>query len=89
VPAPPAAVISGGTRNDYDAELLERLLRDAGLPEERLMEAVQEIVTYKVDQRVLKQLTAANPMYAAAADHARTVVDTPWRVTVKPVGGHL
>src|SRR5580765_1053490 len=36
------AVISGGTRNDYDAELLQQLLRDAGLPEHRLAEAVEE-----------------------------------------------
>jgi hypothetical protein len=78
------AVISGGTRNDYDADVLQQLLRDAGLPEERLSEAVQQIVTYKVDQRVLKQLAAANPAYAAAIDQARTTVETPWRVTVKP-----
>jgi hypothetical protein len=77
------AVISGGERSEYDAELLSERLRDAGLPEDRLAEAVVQTVSYKVDQRVLRQLAAANPAYKTAVDKSRTVVDTPWRVSVK------
>jgi hypothetical protein len=77
------AVVSGGVRAEYDAEKLEAGLLTAGLPAERFAEAVSLVVSYKVDQRVLKQLAAANPAYAAAIDAARTYVETPWRVTVK------
>ncbi len=77
------AVVSGGTRSEYDAELLAELLRDAGLPEDRISEAIAETVSYKVNQLVLKQLAAANPDYQAAIELAKTTVETPWRVTVK------
>ncbi len=78
------AVVSGGRRVDYDAELLQQRLRQAGLPEDRLAKAVVEVVSYKVDARVLRQLAAANREYAAAIEEAKSMVDTPWRVTVKP-----
>ena len=81
------AVISGGQRSEYDPEELTLLLRAAGLPEERLAEAVVQTVSYKVDQRVLRQLAGANPVYAAAVKAALTVIETPWRVTVKHVRG--
>jgi len=77
------AVVSGGSRPEYDAELLRERLRMAGLPEQRLAEVVVEVVSYKTDGRVLRQLAGANPAYAAAIEEARTVVDAPWRVTVK------
>lgn len=83
------AVISGGEKAEYDAEMLQDLLRIAGLPEDRLARTVVETVTYKVNQLVLRQLTAANRDYAAAAEAARTVVETPWRVTLKPTKGPL
>ena len=41
--------MSGGTRREYDAELLVELLRDAGLPEERIADAVVETVSYRVN----------------------------------------
>ena len=77
------AVVSGGTRREYDAELLVELLRDAGLPEERIADAVVETVSYRVNQLVLKQLAAANANYAAAIELAETTVEAPWRVSVK------
>ena len=77
------AVVSGGSRREYDAELLVELLRDAGLPEERIADAVVETVSYRVNQLVLKQLAAANPNYAAAIELAETTVEAPWRVSVK------
>lgn len=81
---PVDAVVTGGSKAEYDVELLQKALRAAGLPENRIAQAVVETVTYKVDQRVLRQLTAANPAYGAAIDAARTTVDTPYRVDVKP-----
>jgi hypothetical protein len=84
---PVDAVISGGRAADYDAELLQERLRQVGLPEERIAEVVVQTVSYKVNQRVLKHITGANPDYAVAADAARTIIDTPWYVTLKPVRG--
>jgi len=80
---PLVAVISGGTRPEYDPDLLIRGLEAAGLPEERIWAAVKQVVEYKPDQRVLRQLAAANPDYAAAIDRAKRTVETPWRVQVK------
>jgi hypothetical protein len=83
------AVISGGPTSQFDTELLQEGLRAAGLPEDRLAKAVEQTVSYKPKQLVLKQLAGANPDYAAAIDAARTIVETALRVTVKPAGGHL
>jgi len=80
---PVDAIVSGGPSADYDAELLVDGLRAAGLPDDRLADAVTVIVTYKVDQRVLRQLAGANPAYAAAIDSARSTVDKPWRVALR------
>jgi hypothetical protein len=77
------AVVSGGTRPEYDAELLCRRLSAAGLPPERLGELVEAVITYKVNTQVARQLALANPEYAAALDEARTDVPAPWRVSVK------
>jgi len=83
------ATITGGTENTYDTELLMEGLRAEGLPEERLTKAVEQIVSYKVNQRILKQLAGANAGYAAAIDAAQMTVDKPWHAYVKPAGGHL
>ena len=82
---PVDAVISGGPSADYDAELLVDRLRAAGLPNDRIIDAVTVIVSYKVDQRVLRQLASANPGYAAAIDSAKSTVEKPWRVSLKGV----
>lgn len=75
--------LSGGETTDYDETALMAALRDAGCPEDRIAEAVVETVSYKVDKRVLRQLTAANPAYAAAAESAATKTETPLRASVK------
>jgi hypothetical protein len=80
---PMDAVVSGGVKPEYDIELLQERLRAAGLPEERLSEAVVETVSYKVNQRVLKHIAGANPDYAVAVEAARTWVESPWYVAVK------
>ena len=77
------AVVSGGERSDYDSELLAELLRDAGLPEDRISEAIVETVSYKVNQLVLRQLAGANPDYKAAIELSKQTIPVAWRVTVK------
>lgn len=77
------AVISGGERTEYDAIKLQILLRELGLPENRIAAAVVETVTYKPDGRVLRQLAGANPEYADAIAACKTVIPVPWRVTIK------
>jgi hypothetical protein len=75
--------LSGGPTVEYDAHTLEELLREAGCPEDRIRAVVKEEITYKVDRAVLRQLVAANPDYAAAADLAKRDIEKPWRATAK------
>lgn len=78
------AVVGGGPKTDYDAELLMSRLRAAGLPEDRVAQAVVATVTYKPNAAVLKQLAGANDDYRRAIDASRSTVDAPYYVTVKP-----
>lgn len=75
--------LTGGISTSYDPEVLMEALREAGCPEERINEVVETTVAYKVDQRILKQLTAANPAYRDAADRAKIESETPLRASVK------
>lgn len=75
--------LNGGPRDEYDAQVLEDLLRSANCPEERIREVVVEEISYRVDKRVLKQLTGANKDYAAAAELARRVVEKPYYAAVE------
>jgi hypothetical protein len=65
------ATVTGGYPV-YDHLRLEDALRDAGLPEQRIREAVVETVTYKPNGNVLRQLRGASDAYASAIDAART-----------------
>jgi hypothetical protein len=78
------AIVGGGPRAEYDAELLMSRLRGCGLPEERIAQAVVATVTYKPNAAVLKQLAAANDDYRRAIDASRAVIDAPYYVSVKP-----
>lgn len=76
--------LSGGPRTDYDPEVLAAELRAAGCPEARVDEVVHtRPIEYVVDKRILKQLTGANPAYAAAAEKAAIRVEEPVRASVK------
>jgi hypothetical protein len=77
------ALVSGGTRIEWDAELLIGRLLEAGLPYDRLEEVVEGVVTYKVKTQVANRLARENPAFAAAVRDARTDVPAPWRVAVK------
>lgn len=76
------AVVSGGTKTEYDIEELADELLDLGLPASRVAELVVATVTYRVSKTVAKQVAGANPRYAEAIDrHSRQVPDY-WRVKV-------
>ena len=76
--------LTGGESLEYDHEELMGLLHDAGLPLERVAEAVVTEVTYKVNRSVLRQLAGANPDYRAAIELAERRVEKPYRASVKP-----
>ncbi len=78
-----SVVLSGGTTDEYDALELMNYLRNAGLPEQRVDDAVTTIIDYKVNRSVLRQLAAANPEYADAIEQAKRTVEKPMRATIK------
>lgn len=75
--------LTGGISTSYDPEVLGEALRAAGCPEERINEVIVQEVTFKVNQTVLRQLSAANPDYRAAAEKAKIESETPIRASVK------
>jgi hypothetical protein len=77
------AVLFGGRELSYDAERLELGLREAGMPEERIREIVEETVTYKVKAVEAKRAASANPEYAYVVDSCRTEIETPVRVSIR------
>lgn len=68
----------------YDAEAIERDLRAAGMPEERIAEVVVPTVTLKVDAVKARQAGRANPVYADVIDRHTTIREKTPTVTVKP-----
>lgn len=75
--------VTGGPATSYDPEKLREGLTAAGCPEDRINEVVTATVTYKVDQRILKQMAAANGDYAKAAEAAKIVTENPLRASLK------
>lgn len=73
--------LTGGEETEYDAHELMAGLMEHGCPPDRINEAVTEIVSYKVNKNVLRQLRA-NPGYAEAIDQAAIQKERPWRATV-------
>lgn len=66
------AEISPAIEIVYDAQMLTEGLREAGMPEERIIEIVREEVSYKVIANEAKKAAVANPDYAAAVNAARS-----------------
>lgn len=75
--------LKGGESVEYDPHDLEEGLREAGCPEPRIRAVVVESVSYSVDRRILRQLVAANPEYAAAAERASRRVESRLTASVK------
>lgn len=77
------ATITSGRRSSVAADVLEAKLREAGMPEARISEIVQEEVSYKVDLRAAKKAGTANPDYKAALEAATTTHDAQPSVTIR------
>lgn len=71
------AVVKTGEGWEYDPELMEIGLRDAGMPEHRIREIVKEVVSYKVDAVKAKQAGGANPAYQEVVDANRKPIENP------------
>lgn len=77
------AEIKGGPEKHYDAQEIERGLRELGMPEDRIREIVTEQVTYTVRAVEAKRAAAANPEYARIIERATTEVERPVSVTIR------
>lgn len=77
------AVISPDHEWQWDAEGLERALRSAGMPEDRIRAIVRETVSYSVVAGEAKRAAAAKPEYAAAVEAHRQRVEKKRYVSVK------
>lgn len=75
--------LSGGPTVEYDPVDLAEALREAGCPEDRVGEAVEETISYRVNRSVLRQLVGANPAYREAAVRAEREVENAWRCSVR------
>ncbi len=78
-----SVTLTGGATVDYDATDLMEALHAADCPVDRIAQAVEQIVSYKINRAVLRQLAAANPDYAAAIELAAHTVEKPYRAAVK------
>lgn len=77
------AVISGGKAKAYDAEAIERGLRELGMPEDRIREIVTETVTHTVKAVEAKRAAGANPDYARVIEAATSEYDRGISVTIR------
>lgn len=77
------AEISPATETVYDAQALEAGLREAGMPEERIRDIIEETVSYKVSANEVKKAAKANPMYGAVAEATRTEHQKTQYVTIR------
>ena len=77
------AVIEGGPSKSYDAEAIERELRAAGMPEERIREVVREEVTHTLRVREATRAAGANEEYADIIERNTTEVVKPYSVSIR------
>lgn len=74
--------IRGGSEVEWDVgTLLE--LRDLGLPEARYGQLVTEVVSYKVNGSVARQIAGARPEYADVIERAKRHIPKPFSASVK------
>jgi hypothetical protein len=71
------------TKYDRDLPAMKAALRSAGVPEDRLNEAIAETIIYTADGSILRQLSSANPDYKAAIDAHTTSTEQPRTVKVE------
>lgn len=75
------AKVSADSEIQWDIEVLLEL-RDLGLPESRYNELVTEVVEFKVNGSVARQLAGASAEYAEVIDRARKRIPKRQYVTV-------
>ena len=79
--------IKGGSETKFDALGLKQGLKEAGCPDERISEIIQEATSYKVLAVEARRAAQANPEYAAVIKANSTVEDKTPSVTVNRIGG--
>jgi hypothetical protein len=77
------AEISAPTENVYDPYILIEKLREAGMPETRIGEIIEETVTHRVRAGEAKKAAKANPAYAEALEESRTEQPRTQYVTIR------
>ncbi len=77
------AEISAGTENVYDPYVLMEKLREAGMPESRIGEIIEETVTHRVRAGEAKKAAKANPAYAEALEVSRSEQPRNQYVSIK------
>jgi hypothetical protein len=77
------AEVRGGPERAYDAEAIERELREAGMPEARIRQIVREEITYTLRAVEAKRAAGANEEYAAIIERNATEVEKPYTVTIR------
>ena len=83
LPGGVTVLVRDGEKVMWDAQRLEKDLREAGMPEERIRQIVIEEISYTVQAREAKRAATANPAYAHAVAAARSTVAGRPSVTVK------
>lgn len=74
--------VTHGKEVEWDLAILRELL-EAGLPRARYESLVKSIVSYKVDGRVAKQISAANPKYAEIIGRAKREIEKRPSVSIE------
>ena len=74
--------LTGGTGTMIDPVALREALEAADCPQDRIDAAIVQTISEKVDGRVVRQLRAANPNYAAAIELATVPVEKPFSASV-------
>lgn len=77
------AEISPAVEVVYDALALAEGLREAGMPEERINELIEETVSYKVKAVEVKKAASANPEYAKVVEDARSEQPKAQYITIR------
>lgn len=77
------AEVSPASEIVYDALVLEEGLREAGMPEERIREIVEETVSYKVKAGEAKKAASANTEYARVVEEARSEQPKSQYITIR------
>jgi hypothetical protein len=77
------AEISAPSESVYDPYVLTEKLREAGMPEERIDELIEETVTHRVRAGEAKKAAKANPAYAEAVAASRSEQAKSQYVSIK------